>query len=54
MMPEEQRQKTRDAFRIVIDGDNVPPPIPTFQVTLGSQSMWNDLAKADTVYRQDE
>lgn len=33
-MPEELCQKMRDEFRIVIDGNNVPPPIPTFQVSV--------------------
>ena len=32
VMSEEERQKARDLFRIVIDGHNVPPPITTFQV----------------------
>ena len=32
LMSEEEHQKARDTFRIVIDGDNVPPPIPSFQV----------------------
>jgi hypothetical protein len=33
LMPEEERQKVRDAFRIVIDGRNVPPPILSFQAS---------------------
>ena len=32
LMTPEDHQKTRDMFRIVIDGANVPPPIPSFQV----------------------
>lgn len=36
LMPEEERQKLRDMFRIVIDGHGVPPPIPSFQVRASS------------------
>jgi len=30
-MPESERQKIREMFRIIVDGHNVPPPITNFK-----------------------
>jgi ATP-dependent RNA helicase DDX41 len=46
VMTEEERQKTRDLFRIVIDGHNVPPPITTFQVRLKAWTHASSLCSA--------
>ena len=48
-MPEEKRDKIRKKFHILVEGEDLPPPIKTFQAMKFPQPIINQLKKKGIV-----